>query len=39
MVASFVLGEVGSKAYVSPRIALAVPSNDIRAFIGAHAGE
>ena len=39
MVASFVLGEVGSKPYVSPRIALAVPSNDIQAFIAAHAGE
>ncbi len=39
MVASFVLGEVGSKPYVSPRIALAVPSNDIRSFISAHAGE
>ena len=38
MVASFVLGEVGSKPYVSPHIALAVPSNDILAFLSAHIG-
>ncbi len=36
MVASFVLGEGGSNA---PHIALAVPANDIRAFIDRHAGE
>lgn len=39
MVSAFELGEVGSKPYVSPRVALAVPSNDILAFIAAHTGE
>lgn len=38
MVASYALGKVGSRPYVSPRIAFGVPSNDILAFLHAHAG-
>jgi S1-C subfamily serine protease len=39
MVASLALGKSGSNAPPRPLIALAVPSNDIRAFIAAHIGE
>ena len=34
MVASFVLGDTSEKDYVSPRLAYAVPSNAIAAFLG-----
>jgi S1-C subfamily serine protease len=39
MVASMAMGASGSKAPPRPLIGLAVPANDIREFIAAHAGE
>lgn len=39
MVASFLLGPSGSKAHSRPLVALAVPSNDIRAFLHERVGE
>lgn len=38
MIASFLLGEAGSKARPAPPIGLGVPSNDIVAFLKAHIG-
>jgi len=38
MVASFVLGNTSQKDYVPPRLAYAVPSNAITAFLGEVAG-